>query len=102
MPAERVPMRRVTEVLRLMGEGLSDRAVARSTRLARSTVSDYAGRAAAAGLSWPSPEGLTDKALEALLFVRSCPAVGVRRKPESGWANLQRKLRRPGITLMLL
>ena len=51
-------------------EGLSDRAIARSTHLALSTVSDYAGRAVAAGLSWPLPEGLTDTALEALLFVR--------------------------------
>ena len=40
------------------------------TRLARSTVSDYAGRAVAAGLIWPLPEGLTDTALEALLLVR--------------------------------
>ena len=45
MPAERVPMRSVREILRLRAEGLSDRAIACSTRLARSTVSDYAGRA---------------------------------------------------------
>ena len=70
MPAERVPMRSVREILRLKAEGLSDRAIARSMRLARSTVGDYAGRAVAAGLSWPLPEGLTDTALEALLLVR--------------------------------
>jgi transposase len=70
MPAERVPMRCVREILRLRAEGLSDRAIARSTRLARSTVGDYAGRAAAAGLRWPLPDGLSDTALEALLFVR--------------------------------
>ena len=56
MPAERVPMRSVREILRLRAEGLSDRAIARSTHLARSTVSDYAGRAVAAGLSWPLPK----------------------------------------------
>src|SRR5882762_9805338 len=76
MPAERVPMRSVREILRLKAEGLSDRAIARSTRLARSTVSDYTGRAVAAGLSWPLPEGLTDTALEALLFVRGGPGGG--------------------------
>ncbi|MEA2919218.1 MAG: hypothetical protein QOJ15_11299 [Bradyrhizobium sp.] len=102
MPAERVPMRSVREILRLKAEGLSDRAIARSTRLARSTVSDYAGRAVAAGLSWPLPEGLTDTALEALLFVRGGPAAGARRKPEPDWAGLHRELRRPGVTLMLL
>ena len=102
MPAERVPMRCVREILRLRAEGLSDRAIARSTRLARSTVSDYAGRATAAGLSWPLPEGLTDTALEALLFVRGGPGPGMRRKPEPDWASLHRELRRPGVTLMLL
>jgi DNA-binding NarL/FixJ family response regulator len=50
-------MRSVREILRLRAEGLSDRVIARSTRLARSTVSDYAGRAVAAGLSWPLPKG---------------------------------------------
>jgi transposase len=83
-------------------EGLSDRAIARSTRLARSTVSDYAGQAVAAGLSWPLPEGLTDTALEALLFVRGGPAAGAQRKPEPDWASLHREPRRPGVTLMLL
>ena len=102
MPAERVPMRSVREILRLRAEGLSDRAIARSTRLARSTVGDYAGRAVAAGLSWPLPEGLTDTALEALLFVRGGPAAGARRKPEPDWASLHRELRRAGVTLMLL
>jgi transposase len=83
-------------------EGLSDRTIARSTRLARSTVADYAGRAAAAELSWPMPEGLTDTALEALLFVRGRPVPGMRHKPEPDWAVLHRELRRPGVTLMPL
>jgi transposase len=95
-------MRCVREILRLKAEGLSDRAIARSVRLARSTVSDYAGRAAAAGLQWPLPDELTDTALEALLFVRGGPAAGTRRKPEPDWASLHRELRRPGVTLMLL
>ncbi len=76
--------------------GLSDRAIARST------LRDYGGRAVAAGLSWPLPEGLTDTALEALLFVRGGPVPGTRRKPEPDWAGLHRELRRPGVTLMLL
>ena len=94
--------RSVREILRLRAEGLSDRAIARSTLLARSTVSDYAGRVAASGLSWPLPEGLTDTALEALLFVRGGQAAGARRKPEPDWPNLHRELRRAGVTLMLL
>lgn len=102
MPAERAPMRCVREILRLKHEGLSDRAIARSTRVARSTVSEYLGRAAAAGLVWPLPAELTDAALEALLFVHGGAAPGLRRKPEPDWPSLHRELRRPGVTLMLL
>ena len=81
MPAERVPMRSVREILRLRAEGLSDRAIARST------VSDYAGRAAAAGLGWPLPEGLTDSALEALLFERGGPAAGAGAPEGYGYSR---------------
>jgi len=65
-------------------------AIARSTRLARSTVSDYASRAAAAGLSWPSLEELSDTAL---LFVRggSARTRDASRNPIGG---LHRELRR--------
>jgi predicted DNA-binding protein (UPF0251 family) len=46
-------MRRIKEVLRLKeGLGLSDAAVSRSVRIARSTVKEYLDRAAAAGLNW--------------------------------------------------
>ena len=70
MPAERVSMRRVREILRLKYRVRrlrpGDRALA--VGVARSTVAAVPGRAAAAGLSWPLPATLTDKALEALLF----------------------------------
>jgi transposase len=103
MPAERVPMRCVREILRLKyGCGAIDRMIARSTGLARSTVSDYLDRATAAGLSWPLPPTLTDAALEAMLFARAGIAPGTRRKAEPDWAVIHRELRRPGVTLMLL
>src|SRR5271163_1360799 len=103
MPAERVSMRCVREILRLKHVcGASDRAIARSTGVARSTASDYLARAAAAGLTWPLPGTLTDAALEALLFVGTGIAPGTRRKSEPDWPALHRELRRPGVTLMLL
>ncbi len=103
MPAERVSMRCVREILRLKHVcGASDRAIARSTGVARSTASDYLARAAAAGLTWPLPGTLTDAALEALLFVGTGIAPGTRRKTEPDWPALHRELRRPGVTLMLL
>ena len=103
MPAERVSMRRVREILRLKYEaGASDRAIARSVGVARSTVWLCLGRATAAGLTWPLPETLSEAALEALLFAGGGAAPGVRHKAEPDWAVVHLELRRPGVTLMLL
>ena len=96
-------MRCVREILRLKHErGASDRAIARSTGLARSTVSDYPGASAAAGLGWPLPATLTDAVLEALLFAKAGAPPGTRRKAEPDWPAIHRELRRAGVTLMLL
>ena len=104
MPAERVSMRRVREILRLKFEcGSSDRAIAVAVSVARSTVQLCLARFAAAGLSWPLPATLTEQGLEALLFAPlggSNP--GKRLKAEPDWAVVHRELRRPGVTLLLL
>src|SRR5215472_6654917 len=104
MPAERVSMRRVREILRLKFEcGRSDRAIAVAVSVARSTVQLCLARFAAAGLSWPLPATLTERGLEALLFAPlggSTP--GKRLKAEPDWAVVHRELRRPGVTLLLL
>ena len=69
MARETLSMRKLSEVLRLsLEQKLSVRKVARSCRLARSTVSDYLARAQAAGLGWPLPEGMAEERLNALLF----------------------------------
>jgi transposase len=102
MPAERVSMRRVREILRLKHGGASDRQIARSLDLARSTVALTLERAAAAGLHWPLPPTLTDRVLEATLYVSPGNQPGARRKVEPDWASIHHELRRPGVTLMLL
>jgi DNA-binding MarR family transcriptional regulator len=62
-------MRKTREILRLKWEmGLSQRQIAGSLNLSRSTVSDHLARAELANLSWPLPDRLTDDALEELLF----------------------------------
>ena len=65
---------------------------ARSTGLARSTVSDYLDRATSAGFGWPLPPTLTNAALEAMLFDRA----GMRRKAEPDWPTIHRELHRRG------
>ncbi len=94
-------MRRIREVLRLKHElRRSPREIARSLGIANSTVSDYARRASAAGLSWPLPEGLDDAALEAALFP---PPPSRVCRPEPDWDRVHRELQRQkGVTLELL
>ena len=71
MPRPRSAMRKIREVLRLsQGEGLSRRQVARAAGVPPTTVADYLGRIAAAGLSWPLPDGMDDADLERRLFTR--------------------------------
>ena len=96
-------MRRIREVLRLKHEGgASDRQIARSLSLARSTVALTLERAAAAGLRWPLPATLTDRVLEAMLYAGAGRQQGERRKAEPDWAHVHHELRRPGVTVMLL
>ena len=102
MPAERVSMRRVREILRLKHGGASDWQIARSLNLARSTVALTLERAAAAGLHWPVPMPLTDRVLEAMLYASPGGQPGARRTAEPDWAYVHHERRRPGVTLMLL
>ena len=96
-------MRRVREILRLKYEcGATERAIARSIGIARSTVALTVERAAASKLSWPLPATLTDRVLEAMLYASAGALQGLRRKAEPDWTHVHRELRRPGVTLMLL
>jgi transposase len=102
MPAERLSMRQIREVLRLCFESrLPQRAVARSLGLGQGTVSGYLSRARATGIAWPLPEDLDDARLEALLFP---PPSGIPadQRPMPDWGWVHRELRRPDVTLALL
>jgi len=68
MPAGRVSMRHVREILRLCSAGLSKHEIARRTGLASSTVRETLKRFAAVGLAWPLPDDVTDTVLEARLY----------------------------------
>ena len=96
-------MRRIREILRLKHEcRATDREIARSLSVARSTVALTLERVAAAGLRWPLPATLTDLVLEAMLYTGHGGQQGARRKADPDWAHVHHELRRPGVTLMLL
>jgi transposase len=101
MAWETLSMRKLSEVLRLsLEQKLSVRRIARSCRLARSTVSDYLGRARAAGLGWPLPEGMDEERLDATLFP-VCEGVRAPRPPPE-MVYIHNELRGQHVTLQLL
>ena len=59
MPAKRLSMRKIKDVLRLCwGQGLSKRQVARSCGMSRPAVNEYLCRTEAAGLGFSQGRGL--------------------------------------------
>ena len=103
MPAERLSMRKIKEVLRLKFElGLGNRQIARSCSINHNTVNDYVRRAMAAGLNrWPLPAELDDAAMEAQLFPPRATLAPVRPAPD--WPAVHDELRgNKHVTLQLL
>ena len=103
MPAERLPMRQVREVLRLKHVcGQSGHRIAAAIGISRYTVAEYLRRAAVMGITWPVPPELDDTALEHKLFTPpgAMAAKGVRPQPD--WVRIHAEMRRPGVTLLLL
>ncbi len=101
MPRGMLSMRKIKELLRLKWEsGLSDRQVAVSCAVSRSTVFEYVRRARAAGLSWPVVETLSEDELARRLFPpRVMPPVA---PPLPDWVQVHRELKRKGVTRQLL
>jgi transposase len=102
MPRKKLSMRKVREVARLKASRLSNRQIARSCRIARSTVADYVRRLAAAGLSWPLPPDMSDEELDVRLFRRPHVRGPDPRRPVPEWAEIHKELRRKAVTLRLL
>jgi transposase len=98
---KRLPMRKIREALRLKGAGLTQREIAASVGVGRSTVGDYLDRAREAGFSWPLPDDLDDAELERRLFSSAGDGQG-RARPQPDWPHIHRELRRKSVTLMLL
>ena len=101
MPAKRISMRKIKEVLRLSWAcQQSQRQVARHCSLSRPTVKDYVARAEVAGLSWPLPDELSDDQLERLLFPP--PTLPDDARPVPDWPTVYTELKRKNVTKFLL
>ena len=102
MPAERIAMRQVRDVLRLKAAGVSGNEIARRVGVAPSTVRLTLKRLGAAGLGWPLPAEMTDAVLEAQLFTAVGTKQGHRRRAEPDFAVIHRELKHKHITLQIL
>ena len=103
MSQQRLPMRKVRDVLRLKAVGLGKRKIAASLGISATAVGGCLRRAREAGVAWPLAEEMTDEALEARLYPASVALAEVAaRRPLPDWPTIHRELKRPGVTLQLL
>ena len=102
MPAERLTMRKIREVFRLKFDcDISNRQIAKSCNIARSTVAEYLFRFQQAALSWPLPQDIDDNQLEQLLYPQ-LPTIPADQRPLPDWSYIHQQLRHKSVTLMLL
>lgn len=105
MTRKRLSMRKIKEVLRLKFEvELSNRKIAASCGVARSTVSEYLRRFKDSDLCWPLSEEITEYSLEQLLFPPLPSAIEAPR-PLPDWESIHadlKKKRKTHVSLYLL
>lgn len=95
-------MRKIHTVLRLFHEaGLSQRAIARSLKIGHGTVANYLTRAANAGVAWPLPVDMDERALELALFPESAEALAQKKFVEPDFQALYIDLKTAGMTKQL-
>ena len=100
MPATRIPMRQITEILRLKYEGkLSNDKVARACGVSKGVVCKYLHLAAARGVTWPLPPDTDEARLERLLFPTT---IKPSRFAQPDYFQIHQELKRKGVTLQLL
>ena len=95
-------MRKIREVFRLKFDcDISNRQIAKSCNIARSTVAEYLFRFQQAALSWPLPQDIDDNQLEQLLYPQM-PTLLAHERPLPDWSYIHQQLRHKSVTLMLL
>lgn len=101
MAKERLSMRKIREILRLKFDcNFSNRKIARSCSVARSTVATYLSLAKTAGLQWPIPDNLSDTEIYNLVFKNRDKSVNKRQMPSMEY--IHNELKKKSVTLQLL
>src|SRR3977135_834801 len=101
MAQQRLPMRKIRDVLRLSAAGLSKRQIAARLGIGPTAAGGGPRRRREGGVGWPLPDDLDDNALERRLYpVPTTTAKDWRSLPD--WPAIHRELRRKGVTLQLV
>lgn len=101
MPRERISMRKIKEVLRLVFDCKASKyQAAKASGISHSTAGDYLARFKAAGIAWPLPTDAANTFLEEKLYPKSLSNRCVRAPLD--YEYLFREVRRPYVTLTLL
>ena len=102
MPAPRIPMRHIKDVLRLrFHAGLSIRQIQTSTRLSVGGIQKLLKEAERLGIGWPLPPDVDDAELQRRLYPSSAPTVA-RRFEQPDWISAHQELKRKSMTKQLL
>lgn len=102
MPAERIAMYQIKELLRLKYEcGLSFEKIGRALKVSKGVVAKYVKAAHVAGLDWPQLRELDDEALERRLNLRHGRG-SAQAHVAPNFALVHQELKRKGVTLALL
>ena len=102
MPAKRLTMRTIREILRLRYEvHLSYRGIQQALNIGYGTVVDYLQRATAAGVEWPLPDTMDERTLGRLLFPSS-GLIGQQAFADLDYLAVHQELKRPDVTKLLL
>ena len=99
--SKRLPMRKISEVLRLTKDGLTQREIAQSIGVSPTTVAEYTRRAVSAGISYPLPEGMSETELQNRLYPTT-PVPPSKERPQPDWEYVHREMTRKHVTLELL
>lgn len=88
------------EILRLRAMGVSIRNIAFSCRCSTATVRAVTGRAKAAGIEWPLPEEMGDRAIREVIYPPKSKADPDKAPIDHD--HVDAEMSRPGVTIMLL
>ncbi len=100
MPAQRVGLRMIKDVIRLKWEArLSHDKIATALGISKGVVQKYVALAGAAKLDWDEVRDWDEQRLQQALLPASRPPSGF---VEPDWARVHQDLQRKGVTLMLL